>query len=773
MKHDDTDDSKRRPPAPGMSRRGALRRIGLLGAGATAGAALTQAGCRGPGWSPPSDDPFSRPVSKPYVPGAEAWSTFEERHLATSCAQCPAGCGITVRVVEGRAVGITGNPRNPLNRGGVGPRGLSSLQVLYDADRLTGPMVRAGGHLVSIGWEEALALLAERLDALRRRGAPEELLVMSGLERGFMNELLERMCRAFGTPNFIDGRPSRTATLAQATAATLGVDTDEIPAYDWAGAGAVLSLEAGLFEDSCQSVYLARVAGEERRGPGARAHLIHAGASFDLPAHNADRWLPIRPGTGGALALGVAQVLIAEKLYDADVIRERTDGFDAFARLAARFTPERTAVITGIEARAISEIAHTLSQRRPAFALVDERSLAFSNGFDTARAALGLSALLGAFSVSEGGIRLAPRPPYRDWPALAPDEVAARGLAHPRLDRAGTAAFARARSVLETVPDAILDAHGHPAVSVALLYHANPVYARQQPARWRRALEAVPFVVSFSPFRDETASEVAHLVLPDHTFLERWEDAAAAPALPRAVVGLRRPVVEPLHQTRATGDVILDVARRLGGPLVAALPWQSFREALEARLMGLADAGSGNFVESDPRRFMDLLIQEGVWYEAKVVAPPQVRVALPGEWSEPTWAGDAARFPLKLVPYRPLGYAEGTGANLPWLRVLRGRPRQSGWHPMATMHPESAPGVADGDRVRISSPWGALSIPVRLDERMPVGHVAVPMGGGHTAMGRWARGVGVNPMILLAPGSQPVTGANLLCATRVRVEKEA
>src|SRR5690606_11182568 len=124
-----------------LSRRAALLGLGALGGSAAVASCKTE-------WAPPAKDPFGRARAKPYVPGAEAWSTGEERFATTSCGQCPAGCGIRVRVVEGRAVRIEGSELNPLNGGGIGPRGLSGLQVLYDPDRITGPMIRSKGKLV-------------------------------------------------------------------------------------------------------------------------------------------------------------------------------------------------------------------------------------------------------------------------------------------------------------------------------------------------------------------------------------------------------------------------------------------------------------------------------------------------------------------------------------------------------------------------------------------------------------------------------------------------
>ncbi len=715
----------------GFTRRDAL---GLVGAGAAL------AGCRG-GWTPPESDPTGRALAKPPVPGADFYSTGEERWFTSCCAQCPAACGIRVRVVEGRAVRIEGHPDNPLNRGGIGPRGLSALQGLYDPDRITGPLARRGGVLVPIGWDEALAHLSESMAALRASGEPERLLVWCGEERGPMRDLLLRLARAYGTPNFIDGRPGRSGVLARAMSLTAGVA--ELPVYGWEQAGAVLSLEAGLVEDSCQSVYFTRMAAHFRRDRAQRARLVHLGPMLDLCAYNSDEWIRVHPGTSGAVALGIARLLLDASSLPAD----RVDGAPAFRDFVARFTPDEVAALSGVAPRALERLARSLWDQRPAFAVIDERSVACSNGLDTALAAMALNAVLGAFWTA-GGVSTAPQVPLGDWPEVELDAVARAGLARPRLDGAGR--FPGAGSVHETLPEAI------PArpPAIALLHRANPLFARQQPARWRRALAAIPEVVSFSPYRDETVDQLAHLVLPDHTFLERWEIAVPAPALDRAIVGVRVPVVAPLLDTRASGDVLLDLAARLGGAVADALPWRSFRAACEARLEATGD-----------------LYRNGFWSPGVSPAERPLRVALHPGYAAPAWYGDPARFPLQLIAYRPLGYPEGSGANLPWLRTLRPRPGARPWMFAARVHPDSAAGFADGDEVVIESEWGAIRAPLQLDESIDAGCIAVPMGFGHRAFGRFAEGFGANVLDLVRPGPAADTGTDLLCATRVRIAK--
>ena len=680
------------------------------------GAAALMPACRR-SWLPPEADPTARSQVKPYVPGAEAYATFEERWIPSSCAQCPAACGIRVRVVEGRAVHIEGNPDNPINRGGIGVRGLSGLQTLYDPDRITQPLRRIGDRLVPITWDAALAQLADALAKLRAR-APERLLVMSGRERGFVHELFARFARVFGTPQFVAG--GHGATLARAMEQSLGVH--EVPAYAWAGAGAILSLEASLFEDACRTIYVAQA----RRDRARRIQLVHAGPVFDLAAYNADRWLRIRPGTAGALALGFCHVLLRDNTYAHDLV-DRARGFAELRALAADYPPERVAAITGCDGGRVGELAHELWERWPVVVVIDERSLAFTNGVDTGNVAIALSALLGSIENPHGGLRIAPAAPTRAWAEPTLDARAERGLAA----AAGDA-------------------------EIALLYYANPVYSRPHAS----ALAKIPLVVSFSPFLDDTVADVADLVLPDHTYLERLEDATPLPGAPRAVAGVCRPAVTPLHATRGTGDVIIDLAQRLG---LAAFPWRTARDAFEERWLGLHDAARGTIVEPNPHTFLDRFYAAGFWAEHDDAAPRAVELALPAHWSEPRWDGDAAKFPLTLVAYHPLGHADGSGANQPWLRNLTGRPGLGAWTFAASLSPADAPrGVNEGDRVRVVSPHGSLVMKVHLDDRIAAGSIAIPTGGGHRAYGRWARGFGVNVMELV--GSGP------LCSTRVYVE---
>ena len=251
--------------------------------------------------------------NKPPVPGAAGWLRGEERNVATSCGQCDAGCGVLVRVFEGRAIKVEGNRDCPLNRGGIGPRGLSAPQVLYDPDRITGPLVadgpRGSGKWKSISWDDALALLSERLCELREGAGPERLGVLCGRERGMVRELWERFAQAYGTPNMFEGAMSEDGAQMAAMRAMQGIG--DIPAYDWENARLVLSLGSGVLDASCQTLHFARMR-DRGRGDMGRARILHVGPALSRAAMNADEWLSARPGTHGAFALGLAHILVRD-----------------------------------------------------------------------------------------------------------------------------------------------------------------------------------------------------------------------------------------------------------------------------------------------------------------------------------------------------------------------------------------------------------------------------------------------------------------------------
>ncbi|MBI2460696.1 MAG: molybdopterin-dependent oxidoreductase [Candidatus Rokubacteria bacterium] len=761
--------------------------------------------------------------------------------MPSVCLQCPGGCGIRVRVVEERAVKIEGNPRHPINEGVLCPKGQIGLQVLYDPDRLKGPLLRVGprgaGRWRQIGWDEALDTVVGRLKELRARGESHTLVFMSGRNRGQMGDLIDRFCRAYGTPNHVGHSSICADGSALAHYLTQGIKS--YLGYDWDRTNYLLCFGGGFIEAWRPTTRLLRAYGHMRRGRPIRAKIVQVDTRFSVTAAKADEWIPVRPGTDGALALGIAHVIVQEGLYDETFVAGHTFGFEdwtdektgerrlGFKTLVLRdYPPAKVSEITGVPADTIVRVAREFATTRPAIAAGERGASMQSNGIYNRMAIHALNALVGSVD-APGGIIVQRGPSFTPWPDVVQDDLARAGTAKPRVDLAGTARYPLAGKVYQGLPESILGEGPYP-VKALFAYYTNPLFSTPDVGRFYRAIEKVPFVVTFSPFLDET-SQHADLILPDHTYLERWHDDVIYPSLGYPVVGLRQPVVQPLYDTRNTGDVLIEIAKGIGGSVARSFPWRDFVDLLQFRFRGVWEAQQGTIVSPTFEGFWERLTEEGVWaappyrfgeWEAVLKTPTKkfefystalqhklhdlaekevekaaaqgkaltqeralegilrgLRLGARGDevylpHYEPfRTAGDPKEFPFHLNTYKLMTHAEGRGANVPWLQEILGVHTNMKWEGWVEINPRTAEklGIADGDPVWVESPLGKLQTRARLYPGAQPDVVNMPFELGHQAYGRWAKGRGANPNWILANEYDYLGGTAGFFSTRVKV----
>jgi anaerobic selenocysteine-containing dehydrogenase len=816
-----------------------LSRRGFLALGAAGAAGTAVCGCSSNSLS----DFLELSESARHAPdGEEQWVT-------SICGQCEGGCSIRVRTIGGRAVHIAGNPVYPLNRNGLCPTGLAGLQALYNPDRVRGPLKRAGkrgeGKWEPISWDEGIETAAKQLRDIRERAEPHTVLFQSGDCSGLMGALITRFCRAYGTPNdvrrFSPDLESRALVgrCTQGRAAPFG--------YDFDNSNCILSFGSPLFEASVSPVRMLRAYGHLRQErPGPKAKIIQIESRFSPTAAKADEWVPINPGTEGALALGIAYILLREGLYDRSFVDRHTFGFEdwqdaqgkahlGFKTLVLQeYNVDAVARVTGVPVATVLRIAKDFGTHRPAVALGQPTS---TNALYSAMAIYALNALVGSIDVP-GGVVFPREAPLKAWPDVEPDERAQRGLTQPRLDHPAPQDFPLARHVATALPQAILEAKPYPT-NAAFLYYTNPLFAAPEPRRFARAFEKIPFVVSFSPVLDES-SMVADLILPDHTALERWEDAPAPPVAPYSLFGLRQPVITPLYDTLHTGDALMRIARAIGDGVAQAFPWPGFLEALRDSVSGLYDARRGAIVESftskpwtalleergwwsSPHRTFDefwgQLQEKGGWWdpiyyfgqwdrifqtpsgkfefysltlkdvlEAHGALQPEAKPAadaaasafasggdrscLP-HFEAPRFAGGSEQYPFHLNVMRLMPLACGRNSNQPFLQEILDSQLDMRWDSWVEINPQAAQqlGIGDGEAVWVESPVGKIKTLARLNPGAMPHVVNMPANLGHTAYGRWAKDIGVNPMQITADEYDRLAGLAAPGATRVRVYK--
>ena len=694
------------------------------------------------------------------IPGVAQWKPGV-------CTQCAAGCGLQVRVMEGEAevtrhgqVGLLsmglakkleGNPKHPINRGKLCAWGQAGLQVTYNPDRIRFPIRRSGprgsGEFQEIGWEEAIKELASRLSSLKPTGKPAPVAFLAAPLRDHRGVLIERFLAALGAPPAVKFEFFEHTVLRRANELSFG--HHQLPTFDLANANYVISFGADFLGTWNSPVSQNLGYGTMRQGrPGQRGKFVQVESRMSQTGANADEWVYAKPGTEGLLALGLAHVILSEKLRPAEAAGEAGARIDGWTKGLPEYAPAVVAKLTGVDAAKIERLARELAAHTPAVALIGGTPLAQTNGLGNALAANALNALLGAVG-KPGGVFFTQQPPMSD---LA-------------VEKQGPSVRALAEGILS----------GSAPVDTLLIYNANPVFA--SPAAWRvgEAFEKVGFIVSFGSFVDET-SILSDLILPDHSYLESWVDSIPESGTTRAVASLAPPAMNPLHHTRAMPDVLLDVAQKLGGNVATALPWKTYQDMLQASFDSLrSHPGSVSAKAADD--FWSEVREKGGWWSAEAMKSPAAPAAKPSaapvKVTEPQFDGVAREYPFNFLPYASMQFGDGTHANLPWMQEMPDPISTAMWSTWLEINPQTAErmGIEQGDLLEVTSQHGTLQAPALIAPGIAPDAAAMPVGQGHEHYGRYASHRGANPIKILAPATEPETGALAWGATRVKIAR--
>ncbi len=699
------------------------RRDFLKMAGVSTAAAAVLSGC----------GPIARYVRRqPYTDMPEFVLPGSSVYFATTCRECPAGCGLVVRTVEGRAIKVEGNPNHPVNGGRTCARGQATVQGVYDPDRFHGPVKQAkrgSGDFQPVNWETAVQVVAQALQE-----DPESVAFYLGLAPDHLYDLVRRITEAMGAPAPIrfNGLALVEArrTLEQAAAEVLGAEG--LPTFDLAHADVVLSFGANFMETWLSPVSYSRAYGHFRRGrPTARGYLMQVEPRMSMTAANADRWFPAKPGTEGLVALAVGR-LLAE-------MRGETPP-KAFADI----DPEQAATAAGLRKEDLEMMAARLDQARKPLVIVGNGVAAHINGLEAVEAVLALNLYLDNIG-KEGGVFLTPTPPLGD-------AVAERSNSFDDVAR-------------------LVRQMKQGKIKVLFIHGANPVFELPQALGFTKALEQVNTVISFASFPDETA-QWADYVFPDHTPLESWGYQRVQVGADRAVLSASQPVVVPLYDTKATADVLLAAVQQIGGTLAEKVPYTNEVEFLKHQVLTLMGQ-KGAYNPADPNTFWALFLQHGGWWsqEAHPEQPQGNRQALARSLApaEPKGLGKGD---LTLIVYPSPILGDGAGANRPWLQETPDPMTTVMWNTWVEINPETARklGIENNDVVRIVSDYGTVEAVAYLYPGIRPDVVAIPLGQGHTALGRFAKDRGANPIQLLTLRSNKA-GDLAFADVRVRIEK--
>lgn len=663
------------------------------------------------------------------------------------CAICDpmTQCGLDVSVRDGRVVKVEGSRENPHSRGTLCAKGAATRQYVYHRDRLRTPLRRTGprgsGEFEPVSWDEALDEVAARLERLKSESGPESVVFYVGYPKQ-ARPFIQRLALQFGSPNFC----TESSACHKASAMAFLLLYGQMGGPDVHNARCLLAwgtnpLYAGtplaepLLDALDRGMRLIVV--DPRHTPLAARATLH---------------LRPRPGTDGALALGLAHVILEEGLEDAAFLEAWAHGLSEYREYVAGFDPGMVEGITGVPADQLRAAARLYATGRPAALMASGASVVHhTNGVQNARAVYALIGLTGNWDVAGGN-----RPQPYTWLEVAGGGFVTRQreLELPRSwdelpPRVGAARFPvwadltdQAQSM--DLPRQIRSADPYPLrgmVAFGLNHRMFP-----DSAGFLEALQRLDFICDVDLFATDT-SQYADIVLPACSSLERSE----VRAYPQRYVVATRPVIEPLGEARSDTDVVFDLAHRLklGDPLLdpwgpdGAAPSAADRAAAFDGLMdwvlepsGLTMAGllehPGGMPVPDP------LSPGERGYEARGFPTPTGKMEL----ASTVLARHAAATGIDALPvYRAPQHEAtadtagdyplvlNTGSRLPMF--IHSRTYRLGWthglrpEPAADLNPADARrvGVVQGDWVELTTPVGSVRVRAELTELVQPGVV--------------------------------------------------
>jgi anaerobic selenocysteine-containing dehydrogenase len=721
--------------------------------------------------------------------------TFEEKWIATSCLNCPARCATRVRVMNGKAVKVAGNPYSQVSEGKICARAHIGLQVLYDPGRISTPLKRTSNEKgkginpkwVPISWNQALDEVTTRLNKLRDSGEPNKLLLFYGLNTVSTEDMILRFAEAFGTPNLISGDGLDSEPEKSGNWMADGHYTST--AYDLDHTNYILAFGADMLESSKPLSRFLRKWGKIRREKPNRTKIVVINPRYSVTAAKADEWIPINPGTDGALAMAIAHVIISENIYNKTFIKDWTTGFDPYQQLVlSQYSPRNVSKITGIEPEVIQRIAREFAQTQPAIALRGKESINWPEGSFTSYAIFCLNALVGSIDIP-GGVIYQESPEYKAMPRLVEDEIAKKGKMKPIIDFRGTYKFPAAKVVTNQIPESLSEGVPYP-IEMAIGFNSNFNMLAPGAERWDKALKKNPYYIHISPFISEMAL-YADLVLPSTTFLEEWGYDHSPPGSGFAEVKIKQPVVKPLGDARSITDILFEMSKRLEGGVA-----KSFAN------LGDHSEGFVKFRTETLIPWKDFL-KKGVWrgknYEYKkynrIFHTPSKKFEFSSgnlkslltkmkkgkeeglnylpHYNDLKFLGDKEKYPFILLPYQPLMVIENGSQNYPWAQEIFLPMDGIGWETLVEINGEVAKNLKlkDGQMVWVESPFQKVKAKVKFSEGIHPDVMAIPTGQGHYSYGKWQKGIGANPNEIIGVDYDTISGQAVFFNTRVRVYK--
>jgi anaerobic selenocysteine-containing dehydrogenase len=635
------------------------------------------------------------------------------RVVKSICRMCSSCCGIDAHIENGRLVKVTPMREHPVNRLCV--KATAMADWLYSPERITHPLRKVNGEWRPVSWDDAFDIIAEKLAAIKENYGAKALVVHLG-EPTVGTEIsgvAARFCSLYGTPNHTSG--SSICFVARAIGHGLSINRRRLP------------LMPSYENTRCIVVWghnprQSRI-GEEadiRAAQKRGAKLIVVDPRTTPLAQRAYLHIRVKPGTDCALALGLLNVIIGEKLYDGDFVERWTLGFDKLAEHVRQYPPEVVAKITGVPAAQIRQFARMYATAKPATISQDVALDHSVNGVQNSRAISILVAVTGNLDVTGGNV-------YNS--SLRQASVRVKGRVS--VDEAIGAQYPIfgkfvGQTTAMPVAEAIITGQPYP-VKALIVQACNPALTWPDSKKVRRAFQKLDLLVVSDLFMTETA-RLADIFLPAAAFLERKIlNDYTSKGLPLAT--LSNKAVEPPEGCLEDWRLWAELGRRMG--YNDYFPWQNADELFSYLLE--PSGVSLEQLEQNPGGIMYHRLDRQRKYEQEGFDTPSGKVEIFSQTLAdygydplPTFTPPPAdpAYPFTLITgTRTIAFTHAGFRHLARLRKLVPEP-------LVEINPESAEklGIADGEPVTLKSPKGSIRLKARVTGEVPPGVLSIQHG---------------------------------------------
>jgi thiosulfate reductase/polysulfide reductase chain A len=676
------------------------------------------------------------------------------------CYSCPWTCATEVYVRDNQVVYVRGNALSPYNLAGRCGRGMASPWVTRDPDRLKHPMRRKGAkgsrQFERVSWDTAFEIVAENLTRIRERWGPESVVFLFHHDPNsvFASIFLTQL---YGTPNFYGHTAGCEMDRRYAVLTLFG---HPFPVNDFGNARYmmlwgmnILGAPGGLFDP--RSLLEAK-----RRG----ARLVVVDPNHTVTAAKADEWVPIRPGTDGALALAMARVIIDESRYDRAFVEQACHGFPGFGDhlRASGYTPEWAEPITGVAKETIVRLAREVATVKPALITAFKGPGYYTNGADATRAIYILAAITGNVD-NPGNLIL------KDWAPLSPPvAIPEEARTKPQRPPLHVAMGYPLAPDLPTglLPQAVLEGTPYPVKSI-WVQNTNPVMSDMDRDRVIATYRGLEFGLAIDLYMSETALE-CDLVLPETSFYEHAEIRQGLWIGPDVV--FCEPAIPPVGEAKPLYEIIQGIAGKMGwGQHFAYRTWEDWaRTALKTMPVTLDELRQKGFWTGQVRHGHPLGGKLGT-ATGKIEIHSESH-AKHGQNPYPVFRERAVlpddEYPLQLTHSKLPTHTNVLTQNNRYAMEID----PENW---VEIHRADAQkyGVRDGEYVALESPKSQIRIRAKVVEGLRPGVVSVRhgQGFGHWAQLSRAQGRGAHSNSLQEIHVTPVSGGNAYNECKVRV----